>query len=136
MGWMTRGIGALWPSRAAGGSTFLPGASPQMEFFFTGLAAAGREAGCPTLAGAPPKLLLLGWDSSVGCSNPASFAWVGFFAVFFAAVALFASALAIESASQSFFFEPPVAETLRLLFHSAEPASPAISSMDRLVSTE
>src|SRR5271157_257673 len=108
MGWIARGIGALWPSRAAGGSTSLAGASPRMEFFFTG---------CPTLA---------------------SFARVGVLMVadFLVALALFASALAIESASQSFFVEPPAAETLRLLFHSAEPASPAISSMVRWVSTE
>src|SRR5271157_32939 len=115
MGWMTRGIGALWPSRAAGGSTSLAGASPRKEFFFTLLGAAGGEAGCPTIA---------------------SLARVGFFSDFFAALALFASALAIESASQSFCFEPPAAVTLRLLFHSAEPASPAISSMVRWVSTE
>src|SRR5271157_3201938 len=132
MGWMTRGIGALWPSRAAGGSTSLAGASPRKEFFFTSVGAAGGEAGCPTLAGAPPKLLLLGWDSSVGSPNPASFAR----ADFLVALALFASALAIESASHSFFVEPPAAETLRLLFHSAEPASPAIPSMVRWVSTE
>src|SRR5271157_5315949 len=122
MGWMTRGIGALWPSRAAGGSTSLAGASPRMEFFFTSLAAAEREA----FAGAP------------GCPTLASFARVGVLMVadLLVALAFFASALAIESASQSFFFEPPAAETLRLLFHSAEPASPAISSIERFVSTE
>src|SRR5271157_4456956 len=122
MGWMTRGIGALWPSRAAGASTSLAGVSPRTEFFFTSLGAAGGEA----FAGAP------------GCPTLASFARVGVLMVadFLVALALFASALAIESASHSFFVEPPAAETLRLLFHSAEPASPAISSMVRWVSTE
>src|SRR5580704_8511271 len=47
-----------------------------------------------------------------------------------------ASALAIESASQSFLLDPPWTVAFRLLFHSADPASPAICFSERLVRTE
>jgi hypothetical protein len=42
-------------------------------------------------------------------------------AAFFPALAFFASAFAIDSASQSFFFVAPPTDAFRLLFHSAEP---------------
>jgi hypothetical protein len=50
--------------------------------------------------------------------------------------AFFLSALAIESASQSFFFGTPAVADVRLLSHAAEPASPAISFMVRPVSAD
>ena len=56
--------------------------------------------------------------------------------VFAVAFAFFASALAIDSASQSFLLETPRADALRLLSHSAEPSSPAICLSDRFVSTD
>ena len=39
---------------------------------------------------------------------------------FFLAFAFFRRLFAIDSASQSFFFEAPLADVFRLLFHSAE----------------
>jgi hypothetical protein len=53
-----------------------------------------------------------------------------------ASFAFFLSALAIDSASQSFFLGTPAVADLRLLSHAADPASPAISSIVRPVSTD
>jgi hypothetical protein len=86
------------------------------DFFFTPPAEA--------LAG---RAVLLFFPALAGGPTQASFAWVGFirvrFAVadFFPVLAFFASAFAIDSASQSFFLVAPLADAFRLLFHSAEP---------------
>jgi len=63
-----------------------------------------------------------------------------FRAVFFGELlddlAFLASALAMESASQSFLLDPPRLVAFRLLSHAADPSSPAISFSVRFVRTE
>src|SRR5580704_9469786 len=124
MGWMAVGMGRLigLETKTAVDAEDAEG----MEVFFSGAGRFGNPL--PFADGSAEVLPFVGCTGFDFLFASASSAASGFFSFFF-----FLSSRAIASASHGAFNLPPPAGRLR---HSLEPASPALSSMLRLLSTD